>query len=142
MENESKPQDAPEQEAREQEINQETALENEMIQALKRKLKWEATLEVVWWAIIACIVLAGVTAAISGQWHRTVNNGLWLFVAWMYWRQTNAQTNELQRFIDLLKDNLSLRRQNYILKKIQLNNNKIIECYNETRNSIQKRYCR
>ncbi len=104
---------------------------------LMRSLKLQSCLEVAWWVVIAFIALVGTTYAIGGQWQRAINNALWLFVAWMYWRQTHAQSNILQTFIDLLKKCILLREQNNLLKKM-IDNYKQMKSYYEKINQINE----
>lgn len=97
-------------------------------------------LEKLWICVVVMIAVSMVGWLVTGKWINAVNNLLWLFVAWMYWRQQKAMlcageftlhllgkcfnlTKQVEMYEMVLK---SYSEKDEIWQKLDANNEKII----------------
>ena len=113
-------------EAEAKDEGQETQLDEdakEVLESLKRKqrlLKW---LERTWIVVVVCIALTIVGWMACGRWLQAFNNALWLFIAWMYWKQREAFSNAADYTV--------------YMTEMLADSNEMVECY-EKKDGIGK----
>ena len=63
---------------------------DEFIDYAKKRVRRMQWLEWSMLAVVVCVGLSMVGWLLCGKWLQGLNNALWLFIAWMYWRQQTA----------------------------------------------------
>lgn len=114
-------------EAETKDEGQETQLDEDAKEVLK-SLKWKQRLlkwlERTWIVVVVCIALTIVGWMACGRWLQAFNNALWLFIAWMYWKQREAFSNAADYTV--------------YLTEMLADSNEMVECY-EKKDAIMEK---
>lgn len=81
---------AAEQEQPVESMEQECEADDEQVRQMERRLTRMKWLERAMLCVVVGVGLSMVGWLLCGRWLQAVNNGLWLFIAWMFWRQQTA----------------------------------------------------
>lgn len=107
-----------------------------------RRLQW---LEWAMMGVAMCVSLSLVGWLICGRWLQALNNGLWLFIAWMYWRQQTAFKGAAKVMLWLAKHGAYyekraelLEQQNQIYKKKDAILERLIDKQDALINALEK----
>lgn len=92
----------------EKEIGEEA---RELLAECEKKHRRQYLLEKLWIAVVVMIALSLVGWLVTGRWLNAVNNLLWLFIAWMYWRQQKVALSAAEFILHLLSKCFNLTKQ-------------------------------
>ena len=92
----------------EEEIGEEA---RELLAECEKKHRRQYLLEKLWIAVVVMIALSLVGWLVTGRWLNAVNNLLWLFIAWMYWRQQKVALSAAEFIVHLLSKCFNLTKQ-------------------------------
>ena len=92
----------------EEEIGEEA---RELLAECEKKHRRQYLLEKLWIAVVVMIALSLVVWLVTGRWLNAVNNLLWLFIAWMYWRQQKVALSAAEFILHLLGKTFNLTKQ-------------------------------
>jgi uncharacterized membrane protein YcjF (UPF0283 family) len=92
----------------EEEIGEEA---REMLAECEKKHRRQYLLEKLWIAVVVMIALSLVGWLVTGRWLNAANNLLWLFIAWMYWRQQKVALSAAEFIVYLLGKTFNLTKQ-------------------------------
>ena len=83
----------------------------ELLADCEKKHRRQYLLEKLWICVVVMIVLSMVGWLITGKWLNAANNLLWLFIAWMYWRQEKVMLSAAEFILHLLGKCFNLTKQ-------------------------------
>lgn len=83
----------------------------EMLAECEKKHRRQYLLEKLWIAVVVMIALSLVGWLVTGRWLNAANNLLWLFIAWMYWRQQKVALSAAEFILHLLGKCFNLTKQ-------------------------------
>lgn len=83
----------------------------EMLAECEKKHRRQYLLEKLWIAVVVMIALSLVGWLVTGRWLNAANNLLWLFIAWMYWRQQKVALSAAEFILHLLSKCFILTKQ-------------------------------
>ena len=92
----------------EEEIGEEA---RELLAECEKKHRRQYLLEKLWIAVVVMIAFSLVGWLITGRWLNAANNLLWLFIAWMYWRQQEVALSAAEFIVHLLGKMFNLTKQ-------------------------------
>ena len=92
----------------EEEIGEEA---RELLAECEKKHLRQYLLEKLWIAVVVMIALSLVGWLVTGRWLNAANNLLWLFIAWMYWRQQKVALSAAEFIVHLLSKCFNLTKQ-------------------------------
>ena len=92
----------------EEEIGEEA---RELLAECEKKHRRQYLLEKLWIAVVVMIALSLVGWLVTGRWLNAANNLLWLFIAWMYWRQQKVALSAAEFIVHLLSKCFNLTKQ-------------------------------
>lgn len=92
----------------EEEIGEEA---RELLAECEKKHRRQYLLEKLWIAVVVMIALSLVGWLVTGRWLNAANNLLWLFIAWMYWRQQKVVLSAAEFILHLLGKMFNLTKQ-------------------------------
>lgn len=92
----------------EEEIGEEA---RELLAECEKKHRRQYLLEKLWIAVVVMIALSLVGWLVTGRWLNAANNLLWLFIAWMYWRQQKVALSSAEFIVHLLGKTFNLTKQ-------------------------------
>jgi uncharacterized membrane protein YcjF (UPF0283 family) len=90
----------------------------EMLDTCEKKHRRQYLLEKAMLCVMVMIVASMVGWLVCGKWLNAVNNLLWLFIAWMYWRQQKAMVSAAGFILHLLGKTFNLTKQNEAYEKM------------------------
>ena len=91
-----------------EEINEDA---KEMLAECEKSHRRKYLLEKLWICVVVMIAASVVGWLVTGKWLNAANNLLWLFIAWMYWRQEKIMLSAAKFILHLLGNNFSLTKQ-------------------------------
>lgn len=83
----------------------------EMLAECEKKQHRQYLLEKLWICVVVMIAVSMIGWLVIGKWLYAVNNLLWLFIAWMYWRQQKAVFSAGEFIVHLLGEMFNLTKQ-------------------------------
>ena len=92
----------------EEEIGEEA---REFLAECEKKHRRQYLLEKLWIAVVVMIALSLVGWLVTGRWLNAASNLLWLFIAWMYWRQQKVALSAAEFIVHLLSKCFNLTKQ-------------------------------
>ena len=83
----------------------------ELLAECEKKHRRQYLVEKLWIAVVVMIALSLVGWLVTGRWLNAANNLLWLFIAWMYWRQQKVALSAAELILHLLGETFNLTKQ-------------------------------
>lgn len=83
----------------------------EMLAECEKKHRRQYLLEKLWICVVVMIAASVVGWLVTGKWLNAANNLLWLFIAWMYWRQEKVCLSAAEFIVHLLGKMFNLTKQ-------------------------------
>lgn len=83
----------------------------EMLAECEKSHRRQYLLEKLLICVVVMIAASAVGWLITGKWLNAANNLLWLFIAWMYWRQEKVRLSAAEFIVHLLREMFNLTKQ-------------------------------
>lgn len=83
----------------------------EILAECEKKHRRQYLSEKLWICVVVMIAASVVGWLVAGKWLNAANNLLWLFIAWMYWRQEKVCLSAAEFIVHLLGEMFNLTKQ-------------------------------